>query len=104
MTKDFKVIAIISGEGSNLKALLNNCKNCTFNAVISNKSTAPGLQFAKQLNIPTYTFDRSDYKNVKEQKSALFEKVIELAPDLVTLAGYMQIIAKTSQTYWQVKL
>ena len=92
MGKDFRVITIISGRGSNLKALLDTCKYCTFTAVLSNKPKAPGLDFAKELDIPTYTFKRSDYPDVGAQKDALFKKVAELEPDLVVLAGYMQIV------------
>ncbi|MCB0319097.1 MAG: phosphoribosylglycinamide formyltransferase [Bdellovibrionales bacterium] len=92
MRKDFNVITIISGRGSNFKALLDTCKYCTFKALLSNKKNAPGLEFAKEKNIPTFVFKKSDYQDFETQKKALFKKVVELEPDLVALAGYMQIV------------
>lgn len=83
-----KIGVLISGGGTNLQAIIDNCENKTINGevkvVISNKSGAFGLQRAKNHNI----------KAVFENKE---EKIIEILKeneiDLVVLAGYLKIIS-----------
>ncbi len=44
---------------------------------------------AAAAGIPTYCFDRKDFPNLAQQKSAIFDKARELKPDFVALAGFM---------------
>lgn len=92
MKSDFKVIVLISGRGSNLKALLAEAKNYKITNVISNKAKAPGLNYARNEEVPTEVFPVADYPSVREQKRAIYQKIEELNPDLIALAGYMQIL------------
>ncbi|MCB0331235.1 MAG: phosphoribosylglycinamide formyltransferase [Bdellovibrionales bacterium] len=87
-----RVVVFISGRGSNLKALLEQRKDFTVEAVLSNKQKAPGLEYAHQHGIEAIVATRKDYDSVLAQKQALYEKVAEIAPDYVLLAGYMQIL------------
>ena len=49
-----KIAVLLSGNGSNLNAIINNDINVKF--VVSNNQKARGLLIAKKNNIPVYTF------------------------------------------------
>ena len=50
----YNIGVLISGDGSNLNAIINNGINVKF--VVSNNQKARGLLIAKKNNIPVYTF------------------------------------------------
>lgn len=83
-----KIGVLISGGGTNLQAVIDNCENKTINGkvevVISNKSEAFGLQRAKNHNI------KAVFEN-KEDK--IIEILKENKVELVVLAGYLKIIS-----------
>lgn len=90
--KDFKIVVLLSGRGSHFRNLLVHAQHYKIIAVFSNKGDAPGLKYATEFNIPAYVFERKGYASRAEQQRALFEKVRDLHPDLIVLAGFMQII------------
>jgi len=92
MDKDFGVLVLISGRGSNFKTLRDSAKNYSIIGVLSDKPEAPGLAYGQQADIPCHPFSRKDYKSRKDFKSAIFEKCRQLKPDLIVLAGFMQVI------------
>tara|TARA_B100000963_G_scaffold360579_1_gene391974 strand:+ start:6417 stop:6983 length:567 start_codon:yes stop_codon:yes gene_type:complete len=88
-----KIAVFISGRGSNLKNLINYSKlknsKITIDLVLSNKSNAKGLKFAKNNKIKNYVF---------EKKLSLFEKetlklIKKLQIDIICLAGFMKILS-----------
>jgi len=85
-----KLGVLISGQGSNLTAIHQNCLKNIINAeiscVISNKKDASGLEWAKQQNLPHYHLI-----NEEEIVNTLQKHDI----DLVILAGYMKLISGT---------
>lgn len=87
-----EISVFISGRGSNLKAILEHQTNYVVSSVFSNKENAHGLNYAKEYNIPYHIFDRINFPDLKSAKSAMLDKVCELNPDLIVLAGFMQII------------
>jgi len=84
-----RIAVLISGRGSNLKAIQENIEAGKLDAeieiVISNKEEAKGLEFAKESNIPTL---------VSKDESEIINKLKDMRIDLVCLAGYMKIISK----------
>lgn len=92
MSRDFGVVVLISGRGSNLKVLIERAEHYKILAVISDNPEAPGLAYAKEASIPIHTFSKGDFSSKDELKRAIFEKAVELDPQLVALAGFMQII------------
>ena len=99
-----KVAVFISGRGSNLKSLLENQLHYRIWAVISDNPDAPGLSFAATMGVGTYAFDRSQFPNRAAFKSAIYEKLAELKPDLVALAGFMQIVPESVVREWMGRL
>ena len=88
------VAVLISGRGSNLKALLkySNKKNSLIkiNLVISNNPEAKGLELAKKFKIKYYT-TKSKTKSIFENKSLKLMKKYNI--DIICLAGFMRILS-----------
>lgn len=105
MAKDtqeaIRICVLISGNGSNLQALIDN--SSTLGArivlVISNLSKAFGLKRAEKANIPTSTHSFAPYKGRTDARSAydsdLAELVLGSQAQLVCCLGYMRILQPT---------
>jgi phosphoribosylglycinamide formyltransferase 1 len=87
---------LLSGRGSNFEAIARNIANGTLQAeiavVISNRTSAPGLEIARSLNIPSAAIpsqgmDRELYDRL------LIDALQERQVDLVCLAGYMRLLS-----------
>ena len=83
-----KIGVLISGGGTNLQAIIDNCENKTINGevkvVISNKAEAYGLERAKNHNIKAIC---------EKDEDKIIEILKENEIDLVVLAGYLKIIS-----------
>ena len=88
------VVVLISGNGSNLQALLDfsNAGNYKISGVISNTSNAYGLRRAEQSNIPTTVVEHRRYANRHSFDDALSEAIDVYEPGLIVLAGFMRIL------------
>lgn len=88
-----QVVTLISGRGSNLSALLRQQEAYEIIAVISDKSEAYGLEAAKLAGVGLVEgYGRAGYSSKSEQKAAIYSKIRSLNPDLICLAGFMQVI------------
>lgn len=92
MQKDFKIAVIISGRGSNMQSLIEQASVYSISGVISNKTKAAGLEFARNAGLPTTACPRKSYSSLLEQKQAIYAATLKYKPDLICLAGYMQIV------------
>ena len=90
-----KLVVMISGEGTNLQALIDACKSNTLNSkivgVVSNKINVGGVKRAQDANIPIVTapFNKSMDRKVYDANLAVSVKAFD--PDLIVLAGWMHI-------------
>ena len=82
----YNIGVLISGDGSNLNAIINNGINVKF--VVSNNHKARGLLIAKKKNIPVYTFKK--LLILEEEVSKL---ISHYKTDLLVLAGFMKILS-----------
>jgi len=87
---------LISGNGSNLKAIVDAITTgyldmVDLNVVISN-TDAPGLKYAKEFGIPHHIVPRT--VDVEEHDKKVMELLEEYNIDLIALAGYDQILQK----------
>ena len=93
--KKIKTAIFISGNGSNLKSLINFSKRkktpISINLIISNNKKARGLDFAKIFKIQKkiYNFKKD---NLAEKKILLELKKKQIT--LICLAGFMKILSK----------
>jgi phosphoribosylglycinamide formyltransferase-1 len=91
------LVVLISGRGSNLKAILEAIKSGKINAkvslVLSNKKDAKGLEIAKEYGIKTKFIDPSFFETRKGYDIYIAELIKKENPDFVVLAGYMRILS-----------
>ena len=92
MAGELKVLVLISGRGSNLLTLIRSAESYRITAVVSDRGDAPGLEHARSVGIPTHTIPREAYPSRTAHRAALEDLVASLAPDLIALAGFMQIL------------
>jgi phosphoribosylglycinamide formyltransferase-1 len=84
------IVALISGRGSNLQALLD--AGLTAGAVISNRADAKGLELAAARGIPTRVVAHAQHASREAFEAALGEAIERFAPRLVVLAGFMRVL------------
>lgn len=93
-----KIGVLISGTGSNLKAIINNCYNKNINAsisfVISDNPEALGLQIAKENGILIKVINFKEFKKRKDFDQALLNFLSSNELDLIVLAGFMKILPR----------
>lgn len=92
-----KMVVLISGNGSNLQAIIDHLKqhadiNATITAVISNRPDAFGLTRATQANIPTIVIDHKQFTSREAFDTELINTIDKLQCDLLVFAGFMRIL------------
>jgi phosphoribosylglycinamide formyltransferase-1 len=97
MTK--RLVILISGNGSNLQAILDACTSGELNAevisVISNKADAYGLIRAKNAGVETIHFAKQGDESRNEYDARLAKLVASKQPNCVILAGWMRILTSS---------
>nr|WP_193570915.1 phosphoribosylglycinamide formyltransferase [Diaminobutyricibacter tongyongensis] len=86
---------MISGGGSNLRALLEASEDAEFPArvvAIGADRDADGLAWAEEYGIPSFTVPFSSFDNREEWGDALLEQILQWGPDLVILSGFMRLV------------
>ena len=93
-----KIVVLISGSGSNLQAIIENCNAKYINAeiisVISNNPNAYGLERAASANIDSIVINNKDFISRDHFDSKLIKILDDLNPDLIILAGFMRILTE----------
>ena len=92
-----RLVVLISGNGSNLQAIIDACNAGTLpaqvTAVFSNKSDAFGLARARRAGIPSMAIPKPKEQDRREYDANLAELVASHDPDWVVLAGWMRILS-----------
>lgn len=96
-TQPLRLVVLLSGNGSNLQAIIDSINNdalpAQIVAVISNKADAYGLQRARQAGIPAEVLAHTDFADRALYDQALKQRIDHYQPDLVVLAGFMRILS-----------
>ncbi len=91
-----RLVVLISGNGSNLQAILDACASGTLKArvvaVFSNLAEAYGLERARQAGVPAYHVPKRAAQARRDYDAALADAVAAYAPDWVVLAGWMRLL------------
>ncbi|ENO8811474.1 TPA: phosphoribosylglycinamide formyltransferase [Photobacterium damselae] len=103
------IVVLISGNGSNLQAIMDSCANGTIKnarvaAVIANKADAYGLTRAQQANIDAVTLLASDFADRQAYEQALAKTIDGYHPDVVVLAGFMRILDSAFVHHYQGRI
>ncbi|GAM25422.1 hypothetical protein SAMD00019534_085970, partial [Acytostelium subglobosum LB1] len=102
-TPSFNIVVMISGNGTNLQAIIDAVQsgglpNVTISAVVSNKSDAFGLKRAEKAGIATKVFSLVTYQKggpdrTRETYGVELAKIIRsYTPKMIVLAGWMLIL------------
>ena len=81
------IAVVLSGNGSNLKAIIDERINVSF--VVSNNPKSLGLKIAKNENIPAYC-----WQNILELEEEALKLILKYDVKLLVLAGYMRLLSK----------
>jgi phosphoribosylglycinamide formyltransferase 1 len=91
----FPVAVLVSGEGSNLQAILDRLHGrgqVDVVAVASNKQGARGLERARAAGVETAVFEAAGYADRTARDEALGDWLEERGARLVVLAGFMELL------------
>ena len=104
MSKKIKVAVLISGNGTNLQALIEACIAPSYPAeivlVISNKANAKGILRAREAGIKTRIVDHTNYSSREEFDTELSMILSNSKCELVCLAGFMRILSESFVNTW----
>lgn len=103
-TKINDIVVLISGRGSNLKAICEAGLAKHIACVISNNSEADGLNIAKEYHIPTTVIDHKLYPTRENFDSKLSNIIDNFNPKLIVLAGFMRILTDNFVNHYLGKL
>jgi phosphoribosylglycinamide formyltransferase-1 len=91
----FSVVVIISGGGSNLRALLTAAASPLYPAkvvAVGSDKAASGLEHAEEFGVPTFVVEPSRFESREAWAEVLLSNIEFHKPDLVVLAGFMKVL------------
>ena len=88
--EDHLIGVLVSGEGTNLQALIDD--GLPISAVASNKPGVPALERAQSAGIRTAVFELDRYESREERDEAMADWLAGQGVRLVVCAGYMHLL------------
>ena len=93
------IVVCVSGGGTNLQAIIDAIENQTITntcikAVISNNYGVYALERAKAAGVEGIVLSPKDFEKRSDFEAAFLDKMKELNPDLIVLAGFLVNIPK----------
>ena len=108
MTGRRKVAVLISGRGSNMRALVEAAREPDYPAeivlVLSDKADAAGLDFAREARIPVAVVAAADFPDRAGFDAAMDAEIRRHGADLVCLAGFMRLLTAGFSEAWRDRL
>lgn len=96
MTIKSRLAVLVSGNGSNLQAILDAAEEPAYPAevalVLSNRPQAFALERARRANVPAAVIPHQDFPTREAFEKELIKKIKEARIDLVILAGFMRVL------------
>jgi phosphoribosylglycinamide formyltransferase-1 len=108
MSERKRTAVLISGRGSNMRALVEAARSPDYPAeivlVLSNRADTGGIAFAKEAGIATAVVDHKIYAGRDE-----FEKSMQILLDLhhielICLAGFLRVLTASFVQHWEGRL
>ena len=91
-----RIVVLVSGEGSNLQALLDATEDSSYGALVvavgADREGTKGVARAESAGLPTFVVRLDDCADRGEFDRRTADAVAEHEPDLVVLAGYMKLL------------
>jgi len=108
LNNKIKVGVLISGNGTNLQAIIDASQKDDFPAeiaiVISNNPSAYGLKRAISADIPIKVIDHKLFDQREDFDTAVSKELRKADCDLVCLAGFMRIFSEQFVNNWPMKI
>jgi phosphoribosylglycinamide formyltransferase 1 len=93
-----RLVVLVSGEGTNLQALIDACADPAYGAVVvavgADRDGIRGLERAEQAKIPVFTVKVKDFATRDKWDEALAARCAEFEPELIVCAGFMKLVGK----------
>ena len=93
-----RLVVLVSGEGTNLQALIDACRDPAYGAQVvavgADRGEINALARAERAGLPTFVVRLSDYPTREEWDADLARRCAGYEPDLVVLAGFMKLVGK----------
>jgi phosphoribosylglycinamide formyltransferase 1 len=93
-----RLLVLVSGEGTNLQALLDACRDPAYGAQVvavgADRAGINGLARAQKTGLETFTVRLADYQDREAWDQALTAACARYDPDLIVLAGFMKLVGK----------
>jgi phosphoribosylglycinamide formyltransferase 1 len=93
---EYRIVVLASGNGTNLQAILDRLHGRDGIAVVgvgSDKREARALRRAREAEVSSAVFPREEFADRIARDLAMGDWIEGLGPDLVALAGYMQLLS-----------
>jgi phosphoribosylglycinamide formyltransferase-1 len=107
MSQRKRVGVLISGRGSNMSSLIDECNKPDYPAVItlviSNNPDAQGLEIAAQAGIAARAIDHKTYPSREAFEADLDTALKEAEVDLICNAGFMRLLTNSFVEGWRDK-
>ncbi len=90
-----RLVVLISGGGSNLRALLQATESADFPAhvvAVGSDRDAEGLQYAEEFGVPSFTVNFHHFDDRESWGTELLAQIRSWAPDLIVLSGFMRLL------------
>ena len=103
------IVVCVSGGGTNLQAIIDaiadkTITNTCIKAVISNNYGVYALERAKEAGVEGIVLSPKDYEKRSDFEAAFLDKMKELSPDLIVLAGFLVNIPKEMVDVFEGKI
>jgi phosphoribosylglycinamide formyltransferase-1 len=106
--KRLRLAVLASGRGGTFAALLAAQQDgrlpIEIVALLSDRRMAEALTIAESAGIATVAMRPRDFPDRTSFDRALFARIVEFAPDLVVLAGYMRVIDSSIVAEWRGRM
>lgn len=103
-----RVGVLISGRGSNMRALVEAARDPSYPAeivhIVSNKANVPGLAYAQSQGISTHVINHKDYPSREAFDAALNAHLQGQNLDIICCAGFMRIMSPVLVTPWEGRM
>lgn len=101
------VVVLISGSGSNARALLEACDNPLYPArilALGADNPAHGLAHAEEFGVPTFVVEPNRFDSKEKWAEVLASNIEFFNPELIVLAGFMKILPPSFVQRFQGRL
>lgn len=108
MNTPLPIAVLISGNGSNLQAIidqqLRGNLQYEIKVVISNQQSAFGIQRAQKVNIPVRIISHQNFESREDFDDAISITLQEYHVEFIVLAGFMRLLSQKFVRQWKHKI